>query len=254
MNSFFSIMKLGGEAMEVYVEITYVVNAFLILLSFEILCFLLSIKMSVKELVIYTFSYNFSLFFLYIDLFDGFIFLYNLLLTTLYFRKQTYIYYPIYMFVYISLLSFIQFILPQSLIFQGILLIEGMSGFSYFIVGILCLLIGYFYITFCNYKISQNDVVDVVMDKQCLKGLVDNGNKTFYKGYPLIFVLKSKLNDYQVIDHIEVMTATDKEDIEIIELYDIDIHHHHFKHLYAGVLTHCEYDCILNTQLMGGLL
>lgn len=240
--------------MEVYVEITYIVNAFLILLSFEILCFLLNIQMTVKDLLVYTLSYNVSVFLLYIDVFVGFLFVYNLILTVFYFRKQTYIYYPIYLFVYISLLSFMQYILPDSLIFQGVLLIERMSGFSYLMIGILCIVIGYFYISFCSYRLSQNDVVEVVIDKQSLHGLIDNGNKVFYKGYPLIFVSQSLFQNYQVIDYVEVITATHKEKIGVIELYDIDIHHQHFKRLYAGVLTHCEYDCILNTQLMGGLL
>ena len=113
--------------MEVYIEVTYCINAFIILLSFELLCFLLNIQMTKKELFKYVITYNISFIFLYLDLFDGFILFYDLFLTFLYFRKQVYIYYPIYLFIYISLLAFLNYLLPQSVIFQGVLLIEGFN-------------------------------------------------------------------------------------------------------------------------------
>lgn len=240
--------------MRVYLEVTYCMNAFIILLSFELLCFLLNIQMTKKELLKYVMTYNISFIFLFLDLFDGFILLYNLFLTFFYFRKQTYIYYPIYIFIYISLLSFLEFCLPHSLIFQGVLLIEELNITSISIIAFLSCIIIYFYVSFCSYKLNQEDMIDVsFLDIKCL-GFIDNGNKVFYKGYPVIFISKHLLNEYRAIDTIDVSTAHSLETIDIILLDDIDINHQTLHHVYAGLMSSSEYDCILNTQLMGGLL
>lgn len=240
--------------MEVYIEVTYCINAFIILLSFELLCFLLNIQMTKKELLKYVLTYNISFIFLYLDLFDGFILIYDLFLTFLYFRKQVYIYYPIYLFIYISLISFLEYLLPQSVIFQGVLLIEGFNVTSLGIVAILMCIIIYFYISFCSYKLNRSEMIDVCFfDVHCL-GFIDNGNKVFYKGYPVIFISKHLLSEYQAVDTIDITTATSLETIDIILLDDIDINHQTLHHVYAGLMSSSEYDCILNAQLMGGLL
>lgn len=240
--------------MKVYLEITYCINAFIILLSFELLCFLLNIQMTKKELFQYVMTYNISFIFLYLDLFDGFILLYNLLLTFFYFRKQTYIFYPIYVFIYISLLSFLEFCLPHSLIFQGILIVEDLNMISMAILAVLTCVVVYFYISFCNYKLNQDDMIDVsFLDIQCL-GFIDNGNRVFYKGYPVIFISKRLFHEYLPIDTIEISTAYSSERVDIILLDDIDINHQTLHHVYVGLMSSGEYDCILNTQLMGGLL
>ena len=127
--------------MEVYLEVTYLINALMILLTFELLCYLLNIQMSQKELLKYVLTYNLSVLFLYIDFFDGFLLLYDLLLSIFYFKKLTYIYYPLYLFIYISLLSFLSWILPSAVIFQSVLIVEGIHFISLLIIGILCLLI-----------------------------------------------------------------------------------------------------------------
>ncbi len=240
--------------MEVYVEVTYIMNAFLILLSFEILCFLLNIRMTKKQILTYVLTYNISCLFLYIDFFDGFLFLYNLILTFFYFRKQVYIYYPIYIFIYVSLLSFLEYVLPTTTIFQGILIIENINMMSLMIMGILTITIVYFYISFCSYKLNQNDMIDVSFcDVSCL-GFIDNGNKVFYKGYPVIFISEHLLNEYQSIDRIMISTATGKEKIDIVLIDEMNINHQVLHHVYAGIMKTSEYDCILNSQLMGGLL
>ena len=240
--------------MEVYLEVTYLMNSFLILLSFEILCFLLNVQMTKKELFQYVMTYNISLILLYVDFFEGFILIYDLLLTFYYFRKLVYIYYPIYLFVYISLLSFVELIFPHSTIFQGILLIEGFQFLSIVILGSLLLVIIYFYISFCSYKLNQQEMVNVsFLDISCL-GFIDNGNKVFYKGYPVIFISKHLLKEYQVIDSIQITTANALENIDIVLIDHIDINYQTLHHVYAGMMTTSEYDCILNSQLMGGLL
>lgn len=240
--------------MEVYIELTYLINALMILLSFELLCFLLNQQMSKKELFKYVLTYNISIIFLFIDFFDGFLLLYDLLLTLFYFRRLTYIYYPLYLFIYISLLSFIDMMLPSSLIFQGVLLVEGNDYLSMLIIGIMVVLIFYFYISYCQQKIQADEMVDVCyLGKECL-GFVDNGNKVFYHGYPVIFMSQKMMGDYQKIDTIEIETASQKEYVDIVMVEEIEIHHHIMHHVYVGVMLSSEYDCILNSQLLGGML
>ena len=49
--------------MNVYIEVTYFMNAILILLCFEILSFLLNIQITIKKLCLYVFTYNISIVF-----------------------------------------------------------------------------------------------------------------------------------------------------------------------------------------------
>lgn len=244
----------GGGRMEVYVEVTYLMNAFLILLSFEILCYLLNIQMTKKELLKYVFLFNCSLFLLYIDMFCGFILIYDFIIFFFYFKKMIYIYYPLYLFIYISLLSFLNWILPSSLIFQGILIIERIQGLSMLILGIIIIICFYFYISFCQMKIKNREMVDVCFLNQKCLGFVDSGNKVFYKGYPVIFISRMLLNQYDAIDHISIDTAMHQDLVDIMILDEIEINHCLLHHVYVGVMNSSEYDCILNRYLLGGLL
>ncbi len=240
--------------MEVYLEVTYVINGLMILLTFELLCFLLNQQMTKRELLKYVLTYNISILFLYIDFFDGFLLLYDLLLTLFYFRKLTYIYYPLFLFVYVSLLSFLEFMLPSSTIFQSVLLVEGFDFVSMLIVGVLVLAIFYFYIAFCHQQLKKDEKVDVsFFNKHCL-GFIDNGNKVFYKGYPVIFISQYLLESYEKIDSITIETANQVELVDIMMMNEIEINHQVLHHVYVGVMSSSEYDCILNSQLLGGLL
>ncbi|MFR7591754.1 MAG: hypothetical protein ACLUVC_09940 [Longibaculum sp.] len=240
--------------MEVYLEITYVINALMIFMTFELLCFLLNLKMTIKELFKYVLTYNISILFLFVDFFDGFLLLYDLLLTLFYFRRLTYIYYPLFLFIYISLLSFIDMMLPSSLIFQSVLLIEGFDFLSLFIISIMVICIFYFYISFCQQKIHGDELVDVCfLDKKCL-GFIDSGNKVFYQGYPVIFITKELMGDYEKVGTIQIETALKQEEVDIMMMDEIEINHQTLHHVYVGVMSSSEYDCILNSQLLGGLL
>lgn len=107
---------------------------------------------------------------------------------------------------------------------------------------------------FCNNKINQDEFVKVsFLDKECL-GFIDTGNKVYYKGYPVIFMNSVLLDHYQIIDKIEIETASSKEWVDIVELDEICIQDFIFHHVYVGVMSSKEYDCILNSELLGGLL
>ena len=238
----------------VYVEITYIMNALIIVCTFEILCFLLSVKMNVKQLIIYAITFNLSILFLYFDLLPGMLMIYDFLLCLIYYRRLVYIYYPLYMFVYISITSFMSYILPSSFLFQGILVIEGFQFISLFPVMMILLVIAYLYIYYCQEKISCHDYVTVrFLTHECY-GFVDNGNKVFYKGYPVIFIHYSFLKGYQRLDTIVIETASQKEEVDIIVLKEVWIKDKKLNHVYVGVMTSQCYDCIINGKILGGLL
>ena len=239
--------------MNVYIEITYFMNALLILLSFEILSFLLNIRITKKRLCLYVLTYNISIVFLFLDLFIGFLLVYNFILTFFYFRRLIYIYYPVYLFIYFSILSFTQWLLPSSIIFQGVLLIEKCQ-FSYlFVIALIVIIISYFYIYLSRQRIHQQMVKVCFQGHQCY-GFIDNGNQVTYHGYPVIFINQRFASDYAVIDNIWIETASQQEKIDLILLPDITIHHQTLHDVYAGIISSNQYDCILNQQLMGGLL
>lgn len=239
--------------MEVYLEMTYLMNALSILFTFEILYFLLGIQISKKKLCLYVLTYNISFIFLFIDFFDGFIFVYFLFLTFFYFRRQIYIYYPLYIFIYLSVLTVIQWIVPSAIIFQGILLVEGLHIRLVMMLSVFVLMITYFYIYLCRERIHDKIVKVTFRDQQCY-GFIDTGNKVTYKGCPVIFLNQNLVLNYPVIDCIWVDTAHCTEKIDLIMIPDITIHHVKLHDVYAGIISSNTYECILNQQLLGGLL
>jgi hypothetical protein len=242
------------KAMEVYIEVTYIINALIILLTIEILCFLLNQQLQLKEIIKYVIAYNISFLFLFIDFFQGFLLVYDFLLTFYFFKKLVYIYYPLYVFIYISILVFVDVMLPSSTIFQGILIVEGIKWYSLFALSFMMICIFYFYISFCQYKIKDKHMVDVCFfGIKCL-GFIDTGNKVYYHGYPVVFINESLIKDYKKIDVIQIETASAIENIDIIEIDKMSIQGKEISHVYAGMISSKEYDCILNSDLLGGLL
>ena len=51
-----------------------------------------------------------------------------------------------------------------------------------------------------------------------------------------------------------IETANQVETVDIIVMKEIEINHQVLHHVYVGVMSYNEYDCILNSQLLGGLL
>ncbi|MFR1686307.1 hypothetical protein [Massilimicrobiota timonensis] len=239
--------------MNVYIEVTYFMNAILILLCFEILSFLLNIQITIKKLCLYVFTYNISIVFLFVDLFTGFLLVYDFILTFFYFRRLIYIYYPVYLFIYFSILSFVQWLLPSSIIFQGVLLIEECQ-FSYlFVIALIVIIISYFYVYLSRQRIHHQSV-KVCLQGKIYEGFIDNGNQVTYRGSPVIFLNREIVGNYSVIDQIWIETASQQERIDLILLSDITIHNQKLHNVYAGIISSSQYDCILNQQLMGGLL
>lgn len=241
--------------MVVYIEVTYLLNALLLFLSFELLSFLCNICITYKEMLKYVLAFNISVLLMYVDFFEGFVILYDLILCLYFFRKQAYIYFPIFIFVYISLLSFFDLFLNDFIVFQCILIVNGLHLTSMMVVVIIFILAIYFYIYYCSCLLkNKDDYVDIFLNDHQYLGFIDNGNKVYYKGYPLMFFNKEICESYRVIDNIEIQTATSKEEIEIIEIDQIMINHQSLHHIYAGLIDELEYDCILSPKLMGGII
>lgn len=245
----------GVRKMEVYIEVTYLLNALLLFLSFEILSFLFNIHFTVKEMFKYMLTYNISFILIYIDVFEGFLIFYYLLLCLFYYRKQTYLYFPVFIFIYISLLSFFDVCLSEMIVFQCVLIVEGINISSLIIVIIILLVSTYFYIQYCSLKLSEkDDYVDVFYDNKQYLGFIDNGNQVYYKGYPLIFVNKKNIEEYHAIDSIVIKTALKKEKIEIIKIKEMVINHQILHNIYVGLIEECDYDFVLGPRIMGGVI
>ncbi len=137
--------------------------------------------------------------------------------------------------------------------FQGVLLIENIQISSFFIVGVLTLIVAYFYVSFCH-EIVHNDDMIISLDNNFYKAIVDSGNRVWYKGYPIIFIASELVKQYDVVDTIYVDTAYKKEKVDIVLIKKIDINFETFYNVYAGKMNLKEYDCILNTYLLGGVL
>lgn len=240
--------------MDVYVEITYILNAILILLTFELLCFLLNQHMTLKEMMKYMLLYNLSFLLLYVDVFPGFFIVYTFIISLILFRKLIYIYYPIFLFVYVSLVSFLEILLPSTIIFKGILLVEKMNISSFLIIILLGITGCYFYILFCQNKIQTTDYVKVCIKGKNYRGFIDTGNQVYYKGYPVIFVNQHMIQDECIIDTIEIETATQIENVDIILLDRIQIKNMVLRNIYVGIMNNECFDCILNKDILGGRL
>ena len=146
-----------------------------------------------------------------------------------------------------------EFVLSHSIIFQGILLIENFEVSSFVVLAIFLLIIIYFYISFIQTKIHDNDIV-INLDHKFYRGFIDSGNQAWYKGYPLIFLSDKIVDQYDVIDSIYINTAYRKEKVDIVLIGRMDINFETFYNVYAGKMNLNEYDCILNTYLLGGVL
>ena len=62
------------------------------------------------------------------------------------------------------------------------------------------------------------------------------------------------VSEYDVVDKVYVDTAYRKEMIDVVLIKQIEINFETFYNVYAGKMNINEYDCILNTYLLGGVL
>ena len=80
--------------MEIYIELTYIINAFVYIIVFEILSILLNVNWSLYKIILYSFLCNISLILIYIDYLPYISLLYWGLIFLGLFRKQFFLYFP----------------------------------------------------------------------------------------------------------------------------------------------------------------
>ncbi len=240
--------------MEVYLEITYLINALILLTTFEILTFILNVKISTKTLMKYVFTYNISIIFLFYDFSPGMIYIYFFLLTLMYYKKMIYVYFPLIVFIYISLTSFLEYLLPDTIMFQGILLVEGVNVPVLFFIGIFAFSMLFLFIQFMRQRLNRHDGIEVMINGRTCTAIIDTGNLVTYKGYPVIFIDPELTQGLDFIDEIEIETAIASEAIPIYSIPELKVEDKVLNNIYAGTMMTGKYKCILHANLLGGLL
>lgn len=245
--------------MEIYIELTYIINAFVYIVVFEMLSILLNVNWSLYRILLYSFLCNISLILIYIDYLPYISLLYWGLIFLGLFKKQFFLFFPVFIVVYFSVLLFIHSLIESSFIYNGILI----TPTSYTDIVVICIavvfvIVEYLYIAYTRKKITHDkylyDVKVVYQDKEYwCQGFLDSGNEANYQGFPLVFMKKGIIATYHKIDTYVVMTFAQQQ-VDIICVDKLCVNEQVLSHVYIGMLDHLQYDCLLNKELMGGII
>ncbi len=252
-------MIIRGVKMDVYIEITYLINLIVLMIVFEMMIMLLNLNWSFRKICGYSFICNLSLMMIYIDLYKIVPLIIWLIIFAFLFKKQLFLYYPTFLTLYFSVLYFIKELVEEGFIYHGILIIPTTYyAMSLFVVGLFFSMIQGIYCFYLKKKITNQHFcyqmkMEYLHHQYQITGFLDTGNETYYHGFPLIIIKKEILKEYQVIDHLLITSPTHLE-IEIIMIDTLTINHQRLNHIYAGIISQIQYDCLLNKQLMGGIL
>ena len=125
MTFFFSVIiydDKGVSKMDIYVELTYCMNGILFIMTYEMISLLLNIHWSFMKILFLSFLSNISVILIYIDYLPYISFLYWFVLFLFFFKKQFFLYFPVFLIVYFSILFFINTLIKESFIYNGILI------------------------------------------------------------------------------------------------------------------------------------
>ena len=185
------------------------------------------------KILFLSFLSNISVILIYIDYLPYISFLYWIVLFLFIFKKQFFLYFPVFLIVYFSILFFINTLIKESFIYNGIL-ITPINYKDVVIVVMTCvfLIIEIIYLIYTKRKIKQkDDLYDVT----------------------LIFIKKSKIDTYQQLDTL-IIDGLKKRKIDIILVDQVLVNKQSLRNVYIGVLDELDYDCLLNKELMGGII
>ena len=245
--------------MDIYVELTYCMNGILFIMTYEMISLLLNINWSFLKILFLSFLSNISIVLIYIDYLPYISFLYWIVLFLFIFKKQFFLYFPVFLIVYFSILFFINTLIKESFIYNGILITPiSYKNLVIIVITFLFLIIQSIYLTYTKRKIKhQNYLYDVILFQEnktiYCKGFLDSGNEANYLGYPLIFIKKSKIDTYQQLDTL-IIDGLKKRKIDIILVDQVLVNKQSLRNVYIGVLDELDYDCLLNKELMGGII
>lgn len=175
------------------------------------------------------------------------------------FKKQVFLYYPIFVFIYYSLIYFIQSLITESFIYQGILITPiSYTNMTLGVIAVVFLTLQTMFVVYSKRKVATDMYmfnVTIVYQKQTYQylGFLDSGNEVYYQGYPLILINKNKIKEYKRIETIVVDNVQDVL-VDIIQVEKCIINHQELNDVYVGMIENINYDCLLNKQLMGGVL
>lgn len=252
-------MIVRGENMEVYIELTYLVNYLFILLAVEMMAILLSKEISYFEVVKQSFYLSLVIGLLYVDYYGYLILIIWAVILTCLYQKQVFLYYPVFIFAYFSLVYFCSSLIDQAFIYNGILITPinvGVAGLM--IVSILAVLMQVMFIVYLKRKVRIGeflyDLQIIYHDqKYLITGFLDSGNEVYYQGFPLVLINERVIEDYQIIDVIGLNDLR-SDQIDVIKLDSLQINKQSLNNIYAGIISNIQYDCLLNKALMGGVL
>lgn len=252
-------MIVRGENMEVYIELTYLVNYLFILLAVEMMAILLSKEISYFEVVKQSFYLSLVIGLLYVDYYGYLILIIWAVILTCLYQKQVFLYYPVFIFAYFSLVYFCSSLIDQAFIYNGILITPinvGVAGLM--IVSILAVLMQVMFIVYLKRKVRIGeflyDLQIIYHDqKYLITGFLDSGNEVYYQGFPLVLINERVIEDYQIIDVIGLNDLR-SDQIDVIKLDSLQINKQILNNIYAGIISNIQYDCLLNKALMGGVL
>lgn len=252
-------MIIRGEKMEVYIELVYMINVIMILLSLEMMTILLNIELSFKKIGFYSLILSVSIFGLYIDKMTYVLFIIWGMLFCMIFKKQVFLFYPVFLIIYFSQVYFLCALQKEACVYNGLLLTpSAYSSLVLLCIAVFFTIIQIMYMMYCKRKLHINQYLcplslEYNHNVINLQGFLDTGNEVYYLGFPLILVKKEKIPRYQALDTITVDNIQDCM-IEIIKVEHVYIQKQVLTDVYIGLIEHIQYDCLLNKQLMGGTL
>lgn len=245
--------------MEVYIEFTYISNFLIVLAALEMMGILLSKEMTYLEVLKQSFLLSLVVLLLYVDKYNWLILVVWLVIFYCLFHKQMFLYYPSFIFIYFSILFFASSLIPEAFIYNGILITPlKSSGMMLFIISLLVVLMQVMFIIYLRRKVRINSYLYPIElsyqgQKYLFDGFLDSGNEVYYEGFPLILIKKGIIEQYEMIDILELNDLR-SDLIEIIKLEQLVINNQVLEDVYAGIITGIHYDCLLNKALMGGVL
>lgn len=248
-----------GDVVEIYIELIYLLHLFNIIICNEMMNILLHCNVPFKEVFIKSLLMSITYFFLFIDSVSYLIFVFWFIIFFLLYKKQVFIFFPIFIIIFQTISYFIASVSQVSFIYNGILIIPMQySMIAIIIVATLMILSNCMYIIYCKKRIIAKDFMYevVIVHKKVrfkINAILDSGNNVYYNGFPLIILNKDRINNIEIIDSI-FTSGVLVQMIEIGVVDEVVVNGQSLKNVYVGLVDYMEYDGLLNKELMGGII
>lgn len=150
-------MIIRGEEMEVYIEFTYISSFLIILVALEMMGMLLSIEMSYLQVLKHSFLLSLIILILYVDKYSWAVLIIWMIIFYCLYHKQIFLYYPIFIFIYFSILFFTSSLIPEAFIYNGVLITPlKSSSMMLFVISLLVVLMQVMFIIYLKRKVRIN--------------------------------------------------------------------------------------------------